>query len=385
MVGTDARTMGVEEEFLLVEPATGATVPAVARVLAEAAGRSLPSGAIVQRELRASQVETATGVCATAGELRSQLAALRQALAEVARRAGVVAVPMGTPPLTRDTTTDPIGGPRFARIDGAYAGVTRDYEACGLHVHVGVPDKDTAVAVVNHVNRWLPTLLALSVNSPLHGGRDTGYGSWRVVQQSRFPGSGLAPYAADHQAWQAEVARLVDYGVLADEDQSFWYARPAPRLPTVEFRIADTAATVDDALLQALLSRALVRTALADLERGREAAAIPPSDAQAAVWAASRYGPRGQAVDLGNRVPASAVVLLHGLLLHTRDALADTGDTDEVRALLSGQPRTGAQLQRDLAKVVGVAGVPRRMALSVGRGLEPSIAGYAGGVTQEGP
>jgi carboxylate-amine ligase len=355
-------TMGVEEELLLVDPESGTTVPAAGALHAAVTAGHLPPGATVQRELLDSQIEAATGICATAAELRDHLVAGRRVLADAAHATGVLAVPMGTAPLPRNPAIRPTGADRYARIDALYAEVTRDYEACGLHVHVGVADRDTAVAVVGHVNRWLPTLLALSVNSPFHDGRDTGYGSWRIVQQSRFPGSGLAPHAADHQGFAARIARLVDCGALADESQTFWFARPSPHLPTVEFRVADTAVTVSDAVLQALLARALVRTARADLARGRQADPVPTELAQVAVWSAARYGPSGPGVDLARATTKPATELVRDLLAHVRDALADTGDLDLVRELLRRHV-DGARRQRALAPSVGVAGVPRQLAL----------------------
>jgi carboxylate-amine ligase len=360
----DGETVGVEEEFLLVDPGSGATVPLAGKVVARAAEAGLPAGASVQRELRDTQAETATGVCQTAAELRAHLAAGRRAVAAAARDHGAVAVASGSP-VRGSGGAGPSSLPRFAAIDELYGEVTRDYEACGCHVHVGVADRDTAVAVVNHLGRWLPTLLALSVNSPFHRERDTGYGSWRIVQQSRFPGSGLAPYCPDHAAFRAEVARLVECGVVADEAQTFWFARPSPRLPTVELRVADTASTVDEAVLQALVGRALVRTALADLARGREAEPVPVQPAAAAVWSAARYGLAGPGVHLGQsrRVPATDLVA--ALLDHVRDALADTGDLEEVGALVARlrSGGTGADRQRRLAATGGLPGVLSALAL----------------------
>ena len=333
-------TVGVEEEFLLIDR-TGATTPQAVEVQARCAG-PLPAGMTVQRELRDTQLEIATGVCTSAAELRDQLTAGRRVLAAAAAETDVRVLAGGTPVLA-SAKPEWSNVPRFARIDDLFGDLTTDYEVCGGHVHVGVTDKETAVAVVNHVARWLPTLLALSVNSPFHHGIDRGYGSWRVVQQSRFPGSGIAPWCLDHAQWQQEIARLVDCGVLVDEKQTFWYARPSPRHPTVEFRIADTAATVDDAVLQALLSRALVATALAQLDRGVEG--VPMPTAAAAVWAASRYGMDGPAVDpsVGKQVHAGAMAT--SLVAHVRDALTDSDDLDEVLSLLSDR-RTGAERQR---------------------------------------
>ncbi len=308
----------------------------------------------VQPELRETQLELATGVCANAAELRAQLVIGRRALAVATAETDVRLIAAGTP-VVGSVRHSPSADPRFGRVDGLYGEIATDYEACGCHVHIGVPDKDIAVAVVNHVARWLPTLLALSVNSPIHHGLDRGYGSWRIVQQSRFPGSGIAPWCADHTRWQQEVARLVDCGVLVDEKQTFWFARPSPRFPTVEFRIADTAATVGDAMVQALLSRALVTTALAQLDRGVEA--LPAQSAAAAVWTASRYGMDGPTVDpvLGKQV--SAATMLASLLDHVREALAAAGDLDEVLMLLRDRS-TGATRQR-LVAAAGPAAVVR--------------------------
>jgi carboxylate-amine ligase len=168
--------------------------------------------------------------------------------------------------------------------------------------------------------------LALSANSALTDGRDSGYDSWRMVTQARFPGSGIPPHFPSATAYDREVARLVDCGVLVDADMTFWLARPSSRYATLEVRAADTAGTVEDALLQAALTRALVRTARADLAAGRAAPVIHEQVAAAAVWSAARHGLDGPAVDpvLGRQVPAKE--LLHQLLLRVRPALAKNGD-----------------------------------------------------------
>lgn len=307
----------------------------------------LPDGASLQRELRATQVEAATGICTDAAGLREHLARGRRFLREAASLHGAAIAASGTAVLSGPATLGGNDG-RFGEIDELYRGMVADYEACGCHVHVGVPDRETAVAVVNHLRPWLPVLLALSVNSPFDHGRDTGYGSWRIVQQSRFPGAGIPPYFADLTAYDAEVGRLVDCGALVDESMSFWLVRPSKRLPTIEFRVADTALTVDEAVLQALLSRALVRRALADVERGVPAPRLSAQVAAAAVWTAARDGLEGAAVDpiLVRQVPASQRV--DALLEHVGEALAETGDLEFVRGqvdrLLHGG--TGAHRQR---------------------------------------
>ncbi len=345
-------TMGVEEEFLLVNPRTGHASPCAEPVLARYRHHGpLPDGVRVHRELRLTQIEAASGVCTTAGELRDQLTAARRVLAGAAAAEDCALLATGTPVGPGPATTPPAATGRYADIDAAYGALVADYEACGCHVHVEVADPDTAVAVVNHLGRWLPALLALSANAPFDHGRDTGYHSWRMVLQSRFPGSGVAPHLRDHAEYRQTVDTLVDCGALVDPDQTFWLARVSGRFPTVEFRVADTALTVDHAVLQALLSRALVRRALADLAAGREAAPLSPQVAAAAVWAAARHGLTGLLVDPLEETRRPAWSRVEALLDHVRTALEDSGDLAEVQALVAAlrADGTGSVQQRAVA------------------------------------
>ncbi len=336
-------------------------MPRAARVLE--GHPPLPDGASLQPELRATQVESATGICTTGHELRAQLRRGRRFLREAASLHGTAVAATGTSVLSGPAVLGANDG-RFARIDELYRGMVADYEACGCHVHVGMPDRETGVAVLNHLRPWLPALLALSANSPFDHGRDTGYGSWRMVQQSRFPGSGVPPYFADLAAYDDEVARLVDCGALVDEAMSFWLVRLPSRLPTIEFRVADTALTVDEAVLQALLSRALVRRALADLAQGLAAPRLSGQVAAAAVWTAARDGLDGSAVHpaLAQQVPVERVVA--ALLEHVRPALEDTGDLEFVREGVRRLLRdgTGARRQRHAL----AAGLPALLTMLTG-------------------
>ncbi|HEU5109249.1 MAG TPA: glutamate--cysteine ligase [Micromonosporaceae bacterium] len=353
-------TMGVEEEFLLIDPATGAPVDAACRVLARADHPNAPE-ALLQPELLQSQVESATGICRTLAEVRAQVGAGRRALAAAAGAEGLWLVSTGTP-VCPGAAPSASPGARFAEIMRTYAGVVAEYQCCGCHVHVGVPDRELAVAVLNHLAPWLPTLLALSANSPFECGRDTGYASWRIVTQSRFPGFGTAPWFGSAADYDRQVDALVDCGVLADAHQSFWLARLSSRFPTVELRVADAAATVTEAVLQAALSRALVHTALAALATGREARPVNAQLAAAAVWTAARYGLRGPGVHLGTGRQAPATDLLAELVAWVEPALTESGDLTTVRAALATLTAegTGADRQRRAAGA-GPLGVLRML------------------------
>jgi carboxylate-amine ligase len=335
-------TFGVEEEFLLVDRESRRTVARADVVLKRAASGALPDGAVLHRELLASQLEFASGVCTSMGELRDQLVAGRRMLSAAARGEGLALVSTGTAVLS-DPDVPVADGERFELISAMYAQVFQDYQVSGCHVHVGVPDRDTAVAVINHLSVWLPVLLALSANSPFDRGRDTGYASWRMVQQSRLPGSGLTPWFGSAAEYDTMVDRLVECGVLVDEAMSFWLARPSPRYSTVEVRAADAAATVDEAVLQCALTVGLVRHALAELADGREARPIDGQLASAALWTAARHGLDGPAIDLRSGQRVAAWDLVTDLI----DLTGGTGDLairDLVRRV--AKHGTGGQRQR---------------------------------------
>ncbi|MEA5360996.1 glutamate--cysteine ligase [Amycolatopsis sp., V23-08] len=371
---TAGLTVGVEEEFLLVDARTRRPVSRASEVLAR-----VPAADGFKPELYQSQLETTTDVLADLGDVGRALTASRTVLAAAAREAGTLIVPIGTPPLAGDRPrlTD---GPRYRAIGETYRGVLADYETCGCHVHIGVPDRAHAVAVVDHLRPWLPTLLALSGNSAVHHGQHTGYQSWRVIQQAPLPGGGIPPRFGDLTGYDRCLARLVDSGVLVDDRMTFWAARPSAVYPTVEVRVADVAGTVDEALLQVALTRALVRTALADLDRGVEAPDVDGQLAAAALWTAARHGIHGPGVDplTGQRV--SATTLLDDLVTHVRPMLAASGDEALTEALLlralTGE--TGAERQIRLAEdglstIVDDA-VSRLLVLSLASQPDPAIS-----------
>lgn len=343
--------MGVEEEFLLVDAHTRQAVPRAGAVLADAAGDGDGLGTELHAELLSSQVEAVTGRCTELAELEQHLRCGRRTLATAARRSEALLVSTGTPVVSGPPP--PVSdGERFHRIAEAYRHVVADYQSCGCHVHVGVPDQDTGVAVLNHLRPWLPVLVALSANSPYHLGRDTGYMSWRIVLQSRFPGSGVPPYFTSAAAYHEQLDRLVACGALVDPRMNFWLARLSPHLPTVEVRATDALLAVEDTVLVAALTRGLVRHALAELAAGREAPRVGEQAAAAAVWSAARYGPTGQAVDLLREERVPAPELVRTMLDRVSPALEETGDLAVVRERLRSLSAhgTGADQQRRAAR-----------------------------------
>lgn len=290
----DLLTVGVEEEFLLVDPATGVAAPAVEAVLAEV---PLELRGQVQHEFQTSQIEIGSPPGLDLAALRHSLALLRTGLATAADTAGVRLVAVGTGPAS-GPVPPVVDKPRFHRMLERFNVVVPSPGSNGMHIHVGVPDRELAVRVLNQLRPWLPVLHAATANSPFYAGRDTGYASWRSVLWEHWPSVGPTPWLDSYAHYQRLVDQLISTGMLLDEGMIYWYARLSSSYPTIEIRIGDVCADLDDAILVAALVRALVATAVDDVEAGRPAPRVSHQLLVAAHWRAAKDGLEGQAVDL---------------------------------------------------------------------------------------
>lgn len=333
-------TLGVEEEFQLVHEDTGQPAPYADAVLARAAKLPSPGdGSTLHGELLMSMAESATGICTSLAQVRRQLTGARSRLAQAAREEGVRLLALGVRPSP--------AAPRhisptehYESMHQMYGHLVAETETCGCHVHVGTLDKDQAVASNNHLRPWLPTLLALSANSAFHNGIDTGYASWRAIALSRWPTTQMPPHFTSVDHYEETFAALHRGGVLPAGANAYWWARPSRRLPTVEIRVADVSPTVDGAVLQAGLSRALVHTALNGATRQHPGR----NDDQllaAALWTAARHGIKGPALHPHGGHQTLAADLAQELLIALRPALRETGDWEEVEHLLADALRAG--------------------------------------------
>ena len=340
-----ALTLGVEEEFVLLDPSTGAPVlagPELVRMLGGEPG--------VQQELMRFQVETATGVCTSLDEAGRELLRLRRLVAAAAAQLGCRLVasgvaPYGTPGLAAVTPQ-----PRYRQLARRYAPVVADAGTCACHVHVGVPSRDLGVQVLARLRPWLAPLLAITANSPIAAGHDTGWASWRYALQSRWPTTTPPAAWPDAAAYDTAVRRLIACGAALDERSIYFLARLSPRYPTVEVRVADVCLDAGTAVLLAGLTRALVATALAEARRGAPAAAPPARQVAAALAAAARHGMAGTGADPVTGQPVGAAAHRARLLDHVYPALSDLGDAETVTGLLRRleDRGTGADRQRAL-------------------------------------
>ncbi|GAA4674381.1 putative glutamate--cysteine ligase 2 [Phytohabitans rumicis] len=337
-------TVGVEEEFLLLDAEKSQAAPAVDAVLA-----GLPEGLRdqVAHEYLTSQIEINSPPAQDLAALRDSMAVLRGGVAHAAARAGVRVVPIGTCPVA-GPEPPVVDQPRFRRMVERFGALSPGPGLNGLHVHVGVPDPETGVQVLNHLRPWLPLLHAATTNSPFADGHDTGYASWRSIMWARWPSVGPTPYLESYEHYQSLVADLIATGAMLDEAMLYWYARLSARFPTVEIRIGDVCPTLDDTILIAALIRALVGTVLGDVAAGRPAPHVAHHVLAAAHWRAAHDGLAGLAVDPATRHTRPAWHLLTRLFDTVRPELERNGDR-ELATILMGRLRsrgTGANRQR---------------------------------------
>lgn len=342
--GNDALTMGVEEEFLLVD-ARGRLAADGSDIAGSA--EDDPAGQ-VEHELRRCQIEAATDVCTDAGELIDHLRRLRTRLAGEAAARGLRLLPSGTALLAEDT------GPRFTP-DDRYQRMARDFGSlakesltCACHVHIGIPGPEAGLVISNALRPWLPILLALTANSPFHDGADTRYASWRQQMWQRWPSAGPPAHVSSLDQYESRVDGLLLAGAIVDRGMIYWDVRLSEHEPTVEVRISDVAADAPDAALLAVLVRALAMRALAGQD-DELSAAVSQEVLAARLWRSARDGLAGQCVDpvSGELLPAWRVV--DGLVAGLGGQLRSTADADFVADTLARLRTGGGGAQRQRA------------------------------------
>lgn len=344
-------TVGVEEEFLLLDPATGENQAVAGRVLADLPEPLRRRGHV---EFRPCMVEMVTDVCTGLDELEDQLLTGRRAASAAADLHGAALVAIGATPV-RERIRAPSSRPRFHQIVKHYGPVALDPAVCGCHVHVGVPDPELAVTICTRLRGWLPVIQALAVNSPLFAGGDTSYASWRSIQLDRWPSLGPWPHLRSVADYERTVAALIASGEMLDHSMVLWYARPSAAFPTVEVRVADVCAEARETVLVAALVRGLVDT----LATGPDEPEIADVVLRAAHWNAARDGVSGLLLDARTGRARPAWDLVGDLVERARPALRRHGDLDLVTAGLERIRRqgTGAARQRSILERSGSVAV----------------------------
>ncbi|MDJ0315434.1 YbdK family carboxylate-amine ligase [Arthrobacter sp. H35-D1] len=347
-------SFGIEEEFVLLDAARLRPVND-APECRDGLSKLGFGAALVHQEFFQSQLEFASPVYTELSAAAEGLLEFRWALKNVAATQHVVAAGVGTP---YDVGPMPVltPGERYEQVAANVRALAWEHQINGLHVHVGVPGRAAGVVALNGVRRWLPVLLALSANSPLWGGHDTGYASWRAIHSRRWTTAGCPPPFTDDRDYDRRIRALSGIGATSDPGTIAWYARLSERQPTLEFRVADAQLDSGVTVLLAALCRALVATAL---HSGTSRNQPAPELLDAALWHAARDGLSRSLVHpvTGLLVPASDAV--QALLEETRHQLLASGDLAEVETLLRDTTTrgSGAERQRQALATGGLPGL----------------------------
>ncbi|QZY53251.1 carboxylate-amine ligase [Leucobacter tenebrionis] len=379
------RTVGVEEELLLVDPASGRPVPAVESALAalpsdEGAGRSHGGGAEshsgglseidpgsgavfsagtapapgLAREAKLEQIEIVSPPCETIDDLARMVREGRRTADEVARSVGARVAALGTSvfPVSSHVTHDP----RYDAIGKRFGVTMREQLTCGFHVHVAVVDEAEGVAVLDRIRPWLPVLLALSANSPFWAGEDTGFASYRYQAWGRWPSAGAYDLFESPERYRRLVSSLIASGVVLDPGMVYFDARLSARYPTIEVRVADVCMEAEHAVTIAALVRALVETSAQEWRAGVAPLPVDTAMLRAAMWSASRFGIAGSGlVDPFLGKPRRTRAAAAALLAHVAPALADAGDRERVERGVEAMLTRGggAGRQRAVLRLTG--------------------------------
>ncbi|MEU2712090.1 glutamate--cysteine ligase [Streptomyces sp. NPDC007205] len=321
--GATEVTVGVEEEYLLVDPVSRQLSPQADKVVAQAAG---DLGDRVTTEFTLYQVEVRTDPHTALTDLGEQLRTTRDAVARAAARLGLRLISSGTPILGQLDPPPVSPGARYAQSLDRFRALDNEQSVCACHVHVGVPDVETALQLSNHLRPWLPALLAMAANSPYWEGKDTGYASWRTMTWGRWPVAGPPPYFESRTHFEDLLDRLVTSETLLDRGGLYWDIRPSHHVPTVEIRIADATPTVDDTLLLAGTVKGLALTAMAAVHHSQPALRPQPEMLRAACWRAARDGLNGKSINLDTGRLEPAAVHLGRLWNAALPAVATSDD-----------------------------------------------------------
>jgi carboxylate-amine ligase len=346
-----SRKLGVEEEFLLVEPATGEVQAVAGAVMQAAAAENGPLTGLnpdyLNFELQKQQLEINTKPCASIDDLGREVGWCRAAAAEAAAKVGAGLAALGTSPLPVQPSITGTG--RYHRMAEAFGITAEEQLTCGCHVHVDVSSDEEGVAVVDRIQPWLAALLALSANSPFWQGRDSAYASFRYQAWGRWPCSGPTASFGSAQAYAGAVQAMIDTSTVLDAGMVYFNARLSARYPTIEVRIADVCLFPDDAVLIAALVRALVETEAQSWHEQRAVLVTRSEVLRLAAWRASRSGMESVLIHPVTGRPEPAGQVVTALLDHVRPALDAAGDypavVDLLQAVLSRG--NGAMFQRN--------------------------------------
>jgi glutamate---cysteine ligase / carboxylate-amine ligase len=323
-------TVGIEEEFQVIDPETRDLRSSVSEILAS--GTPVLHDQLKQ-EMFQAMIEVGTVICRDVNEARTEVIKLRRAVSGLAEELGARIVASGAHPFASWQDLDITDDERYRLLTENLQDIARSISVYGLHVHVGVDDRDHSIELMNEVRYFLPHILALSVNSPFWEGRDTGIKSYRSVIWGRMPRSGIPDAFASWDDYRRFVNTLIRTRSIDEPKKIWWDIRPHPSFNTLEFRVCDMPTRVEETIAFAALFQAVIAK-LARLRsqnlgfRMYQRALIAENR-----WRAMRYGIDGNLIDFGKEAEVPMRQLAQELLEFVDDVVDDLGSRNALEGV----------------------------------------------------
>jgi len=354
-------TMGIEEEYLLVDQSSGALMSAPDALMVACSDRLAGQ---FSPEFKACQVEIGTQVHADIATAREDLRRLRSVVAEEAAKHGLKPIAASCHPSANWKDQHHTDKDRYNDLERALGGVARRLLICGMHVHIGIDNKETRIDLMNQLTYFLPHLLALSTSSPFWQGEDTKLASYRLTVFDNLPRTGLPPRFDSWGEFERTVSVLTDLEIIEDSTKVWWDLRPSHRFPTLESRICDVSPRIEDALTIAALTQCIARMLWRLSTRNQRWRIYDRFLVDENRWRAQRFGSSEGLIDFGQREIISMPELVKEIVSLVEEDAAILRCTDEIQnALKIAEKGTSSARQRSVYAAAKANGASHEDAL----------------------
>jgi len=338
-------TLGIEEEYQIIDPETRELKSYIQEFLEQ--GRLVLHDQI-KAEFLQSQVEVGSQICQSVAELRSEVVRLRRSICDLAEQNGLQVAAASTHPFSRWSDQSITQGERYTQLQVDMADLARRMLIFGMHIHVGIEDKELLIDVMNQARYFLPHLLALSTSSPFWHGRETGLKSYRTVIFESLPRSGIPPILDSWADYRSFVDTLVKTSSIDEPTKIWWDVRPHPKFPTLEFRVFDICTKVEEAVCLAALVQAIVAKLIKLRMNNQSWRSYRHHLITENKWRAVRYGTGGKLIDFGKQQEVETAVLARELVELVDDVVDELGTRREIEYVETILTR-GSSADRQLA------------------------------------
>lgn len=321
-------TLGIEEEFQIIDPATRELRSHMHQIV-EGGKTTLKEQ--VKAEMHQSVVEVGTNICKDIDEARREVTYLRKMIGEIAAKQGLVFAAAGTHPFSRWQDQQITDHPRYHEIVDKLQDTARGNLIFGLHVHVGIPNREIGLQLMNQARYFLPHIFALSANSPFWLGRNTGFKSYRTKVFDKFPRTGIPDYFESVAEYDSYINLLIKTNCIDNGKKIWWDLRLHPFFETIEFRICDVPMRIDETIALAALIQAVVAKIYKLMKKNLSFRNYKRALINENKWRAARYGIEGSLIDFGKQEEVPTKDLIYELLDFVDDVVDELGSRHELR------------------------------------------------------